>query len=113
MMNSHASHISSNSCGDYDIYVDSLNNEYGSLAARDPQSLFVFSAGNHGQGGIGNTVSDPSGSKNVLTVAYSESPIFSGNNQYTLHTPDHPDFVLSLYYEHMKNLYATVKHHCC
>lgn len=113
MMNSHASHISSNSWGDIDIYVDSLNHEYGSLAARDPQSLFVVSAGNHGQGGIGNTVSDPSGSKNVLTVAYSESPIFSGNNQYTLHTPDHPDFVLSLYYEHMKNLYATIKHHCC
>ena len=45
MMNEHGSRISSNSWGDYDIYIDPLN--HGSVAMRSPQSLFVFASGNH------------------------------------------------------------------
>lgn len=101
MMKNHGSHISSNSWGDYDIYVDSLNHEYGSLAYRNDQSLFVFSSGNHGQGDISYTVSDPGGSKN----AYSENPVYKSTNFYTLHSLNNLDLIINLYTEYMANFY--------
>ena len=105
MMNEHGSRISSNSWGDYDIYIDPLNHEYGSVAMRNPQSLFVFAAGKHGQGDIGYTIADPGGAKNVLTVAYAVNPIYKGSNLYTLHTPKNPDFIIELYTEFMLNYF--------
>lgn len=104
-MNSHGSRISSNSWGDTDKYVNSMNHEYGSLAYRNPQSIFLFANGNHGQGEIGFTAIDPGGSKNILAVAYATNPVFQGSNLYTLHTPDHPGFILDIYAMHVNNLY--------
>ncbi|KAK8838030.1 hypothetical protein M9Y10_035978 [Tritrichomonas musculus] len=97
VMNDHNSRISSNSWGDDALFVNNLNHEYGSLAQRNPQSLIVFAAGNSGEGEIGYTIYDPAGSKNVLTVAYSNNPIFIGYNQYTLHSIERPDFIVNLF----------------
>ncbi|KAK8896162.1 hypothetical protein M9Y10_014056 [Tritrichomonas musculus] len=103
IMNSHGSRISSNSWGDTDIFVSSLNFDYGSLAHRNPQSLFVFAAGNHFL--LGNfSVCDPGGSKNVLAVAYSNNPIFFGKNQFTLQSLDNPDYVVIVSANFMINL---------
>lgn len=67
-MNTHNSRISSSSWGDNDKYVDSLNHEYGLLAYNNPQSIFIFAAGNYGIFGPFSVI-DPSGSKNVLSVS--------------------------------------------
>lgn len=106
-MNKFNSRISSNSWGDDELYVDSLNHEYGSLAYRNPQSLFVFAAGNHGFYGNFSIV-DPSGSKNVLSVSYFNNPVFQYTNQYTLQSMVNHDLITSVYSEFMfNNLIAT------
>lgn len=105
IMKEQGSRISSNSWGDDEKFVDNMNHEWGSLAHRNPQSLFVFAAGNHGQGEIGYTIVDPGGSKNILAVAYSTSPVFLGSNFYTLHKPNDPSFVFYLYTMYMNDLY--------
>lgn len=107
MMNTHGSRISSNSWGDDEFYVNNLNHEYGSLAERNPQSLIIFAAGNKGEGEIGYTIYDPAGSKNILTVGYSNNPIFIGYNQYTLHSIDRPDFIVNLFTFSMIKFYET------
>lgn len=92
-MKKFGSRISSNSWGDTDIHVESLNHEYGVLAARNPESIFIFSAGNSAL--YGNfTVGDPGGNKNVLDVAYSNNPVFSEKNMFTLQEVEDPTIII-------------------
>ncbi|KAK8841620.1 hypothetical protein M9Y10_027245 [Tritrichomonas musculus] len=79
LMKNYNSYISSNSWGstDYDTY---LNYNWGMLAQKNPQSIFVYAAGNEYEVLNGNfSICDPGGSKNVLAVGalesfYDESP---------------------------------------
>ena len=94
-MKEYGSRISSNSWGDTDIHVLSLNQEYGLLAARNPESIFIFSAGNSAL--YGNfTVGDPGGNKNVLDVAYSNNPVFLQKNTFTLQEVDDPEIIIPI-----------------
>lgn len=77
IMNKHSSLISTNSWG-YDGYYDNANYQWGTVAYRNPQSIFLFAAGNEYEEKGNFSVCDPGGSKNVLTVGaiddfYSES----------------------------------------
>lgn len=87
------SRISSNSWGDTDIHVESLNQEYGELAAKNPDKIFLFSAGNSAL--YGNfTVGDPGGNKNVLDIGYSNNPVFSSKNTFTLQEVVDPTIII-------------------
>lgn len=94
-MKQFGSRISSNSWGDTDIHVESLNQEYGLLAARNPESIFIFSAGNNAL--YGNfTVGDPGGNKNVLDVAYSNNPVFAQKNTFALQEVNDPSIIVPI-----------------
>ena len=82
-MKAHNSRISSNSWGDDDKYVDSLNHEYGSLAYNNPNSIFIFAAGNYGIFGPYSII-DPSGSKNVLSVSATSNPLLKNAQQFVV-----------------------------
>lgn len=92
-MNTHNSRISSNSWGDNDKYVDPLNHEYGLLAYNNPQSIFIFAAGNYAISGNFSVI-DPSGSKNVLSVSATSNPILRNAQDYTLQSLSGPSVLI-------------------
>ena len=92
VMNSHGSRVSSNSWGDSAKYVDELNYKYGTLALKNPQSIFIFAAGNYAISGTFSVI-DPSGSKNVLCVGAASNPLLKNQQEFSIQS-DTDDSIL-------------------
>lgn len=96
LMNKYHSTISSNSWGSTDYHPE-MNYFGNEIAHKNPQSVFIFAAGNEYQLLKGNfSVCDPGGAKNVLTVGAIDSFYLNNARTYLFFNRDFPNNYLLL-----------------
>lgn len=77
LLRNYKSRISTNSWNYPDGFNDASNNEWGKIAYENPQTTFIFSAGN---AGLYSAIGDPAGSKNILSVGALASLLTENDN---------------------------------